>query len=264
MTPLTDLFLGATRLSLARVLGRRPPQILLACMPKSASSFVAAAVGNLPGMGVRSISYSRYYREQEIDISRLARRASQGFIAHHHIRYSDTTGTILDQFGIAPVVQTRNVFDVVASLRDHMRNISPKWPHARFTPAHAELPDAELEQAITDLMMPWYLTFYISWLERPDALWIDYEEVRVEPAEVVARIAEHAGMRVSEAEIMRAVAAADANPPRYNQGVSGRGKAICPPARERLLALAAYYPDVDFAPLGISPDGIDHTRSPVS
>lgn len=238
--------LGRTRVSAARV-----PHVLVACMPKSASSFLAAAIAGLPGMRQVSYSEGRDFREQELDLHRLCQYATIPSVSQQHVRYSSVTEELIRDFGITPVVLTRNLFDVVASMRDHVRGPESRGPAGYLTERHLALPDHELDVVIADIMMPWYFTFYLSWLECPEALRFTYEDVRSDPGRVLSRIAEVAEMDCSPDCIRGAVESALATAPRLNKGVSGRGESIAPEARERILHLAAHYPEKDFTVLGL-------------
>lgn len=241
-----DIIVSALRSLLARML---PPQphVLIACMPKSGSSFLTQALAALPGMCKVHLVPGYERREQEFDVTRLAKHSLRSYISQQHIRYSETVKLQIQQFGIRPVVLTRNLFDVVASLRDHVRNESPKMSMAWLTDEHAALPDHELDLVIADLVMPWYVQFFVSWKDCPEALWIDYEEVRTRPGAVVRRVVAHGRINATDDEINRAVAGAAAAPKRLNKGVQGRGADIFSLARQRIEEFIRCYPEVDFS-----------------
>jgi hypothetical protein len=251
MRLIRDLAHGAVSAAAASMLPRRP-RVLIACTPKSASSFLADAVAALPRMRRATITYSVDWREHEIDTPRLAKHLLHPFVAQSHLRYSRVTGGILDRFNIVPVVQTRDLFDSVASVRDHIRNESFHLPMATLLPEHPAASDHELELLIAHLVMPWYISFFVGWLQRDDALWVNYEQIRTEPETVLAAIATRAGIRAGAREIAAAVETAKARRKRFNVGRSGRGADINPDAKEHIRRLAGHYPTVDFSPVGIS------------
>ena len=83
---------------------------------------------------------------------------------------------------ISPSSCGGNLFDVVISIRDHQRNENSTGPVAFLTEYHANLPDRELELAITRLAIPWYINFYMSWREYPNALLVRYEHLIASPS----------------------------------------------------------------------------------
>jgi hypothetical protein len=246
------LFFGSMITTTRRALRLKRPHVLIACMPKSASSFLSDAVAAIDGMRLGSLAWSYGGREQTLDVVQLARIDHRSYVAQQHLRYSGDVGELIAEFNLTPVVLTRNVFDVVASFRDHIRSLEPGdelWL-APLTPSHGKLPDAALEDLIADLIMPWYINFYASW-NGLDALRVTYDQVRSDPAEAVRRICERAGIAHDERAIAAAVETARAKAKRFNQGVSGRGVSLSPYARDRIASFARHYPEVDFREIGI-------------
>jgi hypothetical protein len=225
------------------------PHILIACMPKSASTFLTRAVSGLPGIKNVSLVAGYGRREQELDTTKLARHSLKGYVAQHHLRYSEATGALIRKRGISPIVLSRNLFDVVTSIRDHLRNESVEMPMAWFAPEHAAMPDDKLDEMIADHVMPWYVQFFFSWQHCPEALYARYEDVKNNPEAVVGRIASYAGVKTDMQTIQKAVASARAAAPRLNKGVSGRGKQISPRAKNHILRLASRYPKIDWVPV---------------
>ena len=72
---------------------------------------------------------------------------------------------------------TWNIFDIVASIRDHTRNELSHSPMVAIGPEHAKLPDSALEELIAELAIPWFINFYVSW-QNVDCLRLDYEWLR--------------------------------------------------------------------------------------
>jgi hypothetical protein len=247
------LFFGSLITTTRRALGLKRPHVLIACMPKSASSFLIDAVAGMKGIRHGSLAWSYGGREQTLDVVQLARIDHRSYVAQQHVRYSGDVGEFITEFNLTPVVLTRNVFDVVASFRDHIRSLEPgdELMLAPLTPSHAKMPDAALEDLIADLIMPWYINFYASW-SGVESLRVTYDQVRSDPADVVRRICQRAGIAHDEGAIAAAVESARAKAKRFNKGVSGRGAALSPYARERIASFARHYPAVDFSEIGIS------------
>ncbi len=245
------LLIGSVKTTVRRAFGIRRPHVLIACMPKSASTFVTDALAEMPGIRRGHLAWTYGAREQVLDVIQMARSDLFGYVAQHHVRYSRHVADSIVEYGLTPVVLTRNIFDAVASYRDHIRNESTESPIVPLGPEHANLPDAALDELIADLIAPWYISFYVGW-QGVDCLHISYDEVRTSPHDVVRRICERARIRTDERGIARAIEAARAKAHRFNKGVSGRGEGISPQARERIASFARHFPDVDFAPIGIT------------
>ena len=223
----------------------RPTFILIACQPKSASTFLTQAIANLPGFKSVGLVPGYDRREQELCEARLQRfRFRQGklYVAQHHVRHSLPTQQLIDKYGICVVVLIRDLFDVVISLRDHVRKESPVGPMLYLDTAHPSLSDDALEQAIARLALPWYLNFYMSWRGVPGVTLVNYDDLLDQPRETVASICAQAGIGATADVIDRAIAGARGQTTRFNKGQRGRGQLLSQTTRNLILDLLALYP----------------------
>lgn len=226
-------------------------RILLACMPKSGSTFLSNTVGRLPGF--RKIALTRHYSrvEQDISFSLALRKYKYSYICQQHVRYNARTAEAIETFDLTPVVLVRNIYDCVVSLRDHLRRESIETPMAYLLESHLALEDAEIEALIVDLAVPWYVNFYVSWMFCPNALWLTYEDVVADPAKVIATILERAGAKTDDAEIARSLSAADPSADRKNAGRAGRGKGLREESKAAIHRYREFYPEIDFSRIGL-------------
>lgn len=215
--------------------------VLIACMPKSASTFVSRSLAQAASLRIADIAVASGRSEQEISADKAWRENHKNYVAHMHVTGNQNTKASIERFGMVPVVLTRNLLDCVASLRDHIRNESPEASMAWFDESHAGLEDSDLEDAIADLAMPWYIRFHVSWW-KANALRLNYEDVIGAPGAALEAIADAARIDLGSASI-------DAPTPsmRFNKGVSGRGQVISAYAKDRIRGLTRHYPDVDFS-----------------
>lgn len=167
------------------------------------------------------------------------------FVAQHHVRYSKPTEKIIRRYQLKPVVLIRSLYDTTMSLRDHIRRDGVNFPMAYFAESDRSKSDAELEQMIAHLAVPWYLNFYMSWRDVEGTLLVNYHDVRADPVAVVDRVLQFAGRPTSREEIEKAVAAVDPKKTRYNKGVSDRGLSMCPEAKDTIRRLVKLYATED-------------------
>lgn len=253
----------ATRDSLAR--------LLIACMPKSGSTYVSEVLCNLPGLSRAHLVPGFQRREQELcplemyyaerqmmEARRLAfdggqdLRSVRGYVAQRHVRHSKTTGALIDAFGVKPIVLVRNIFDIVPSLRDHLVKNAIYMPMAYFTEDMRDWPAEKIDAFIVDMAVPWYFNFFVSWLERPDALRVSFDDLMANKQAEFTRILGYAGLAVSASELAAAIDKADGGgKTRKNQGVAGRGSDLPEALKARIRQYAAYYPGVDFSSIGL-------------
>ena len=218
-------------------------------MPKAASTFLARAVGSLHGMRIKPVAIGGGRNEQDLDPVRLAYNDSTTYVAQHHVRYGNTTAELIQEFGITPIVLVRNLADAMASMLDHIETEEIADPSIWLTNEHMNLPREDRERVIADLMLPWYVQFYVGWTTCNSAVWVTFDEVRTDPQAVVRRVAKSAGISYAEDDLRRAVSKASDAMPRFNKGISGRGADLSDYMHSRIAALVAHYPNVDFSPV---------------
>jgi Sulfotransferase domain/Protein of unknown function (DUF1232) len=231
----------------------KPLHILIACMPKSGSTYLTDVISQCPGIRRAILTPSAGRREQEIDEQLLRKLDRSSFVAQHHVRNSDWTSEMCRSYRVTPIVLVRSLQDVVVSLRDHMRSESAVFPQFFADARHASLDDASLEQMIARLALPWYLNFYMSWRETPGALMVSYEELTAAPDQVIREILLFAGADVSLEDLreaMEKVAGRDAS--RLNIGAAGRGSSLQPQTVRTILDLVDLYPEAADDPYIIS------------
>lgn len=243
--------------------GRNEPYLLIACMPKSGSTFLRVALMELTGYRRARLTYGVERSEQELYLPAL--RAARRFpsVTQQHLKANRPNLELMRDFGIRPVVLVRNLCDVVISIRDHLYNEG----FERFQTFYANERFSELDEkaqldAIIELGLPWYVHFYVSWVDavakgRTEALWLSYEQARSNWTAALRRVSDFYGLGKSDAEVEQAVARAQASrtSTRLNRGLAGRGQAILSADQQRrIVELTRFYPWVDFTPIGIPPD----------
>ena len=99
-----------------------PVRILLACMPKSGSTFLSDLICALPDFKRAKLSPTPAGgRQHELDEGRLRRAGHGNFVGQVHVLNSDWTAKMCTDFGLKPVVLVRSLPDAIVSLRDHIR-----------------------------------------------------------------------------------------------------------------------------------------------
>ncbi|RMG85935.1 MAG: hypothetical protein D6712_08630 [Chloroflexi bacterium] len=243
-----DLVKYATGISLSK----DKHHLLVACMPKSGSTFLTRIISELPGFSNVALVPGYGHREQELDTLMLLYWHRKNYVAQHHVRYSETLSQQITRFGLRPIVLVRNIYDIVISIKDHLRNESVVSPMGYVFPYMTAWDDAELEIFIANMILPWYFNFYLSWLECENKLLIRYEKLRENPVHVVSTICEFYKLGLAKVDIESAIEAAKSKNTRKNKGIAGRGLSLAPEAREHIDKMASFYKGVDFSPIGIA------------
>jgi Sulfotransferase domain len=271
------------------VLAPDSSRILVACMPKSGSTYLSAMVSCLPEMRRAYLYQTRVERrEQELDLMRLReeeertlqlrspkglrrrfstqvrsllrsqssnnatpKRGTRGYVCQHHVRYSSPTERIIADYDIKPIVLVRNIFDATVSLRDHLIDQSVFMSMGYFSEDMRNWPEDQVTDFLVDMVVPWYINFFVCWQECPDKLMLTYEELRQDPIGCLEKVANKADLHVSRTDCENARELAKAKKTRLNKGVEGRGDQLSRGQREKIAAYTRYYPKVDFSPIGL-------------
>ena len=233
------------------------PKLLLACMPKSGSTWLTNVLEDTLGLPARRCYLEADRNEQELDAIALFQSWGQRTLfVQQHIRYSRITLGLCRAFSTKIVVLTRRLDDVVVSLRDHVERESPECSmfYTETEWFAARTPEAQLD-FIIDHAMPWYLNFFVGWHralgEHPaDILHVRYEDLLGNSAACVDRIARFYGtstVRPGAVDLDRRVGT------RFNQGRIGRGRELLSAQQQaRLRQLAAPYEGVvDLGTVGL-------------
>jgi sulfotransferase family protein len=241
------------------------PYLFVACMPRTASTFLSEAICELTGFKRVELADTYAENEQELDVPRLLDAYSYGSVTQQHVLANARTIELMQRYSIRPVVLVRNVFDIVISIRDFLHTEGcAKWPTFFCTDeSFRSLDEASQLEQIVELGIPWYFDFFVSWNEAKrrqavDTLWVTYEDAVADWAGTMAQIATFYGIERDRDAIESALerTRARASSLRLNKGTSGRGETILhESARERIERYARFYPEIDFSLIGLGPHG---------
>lgn len=274
LTQLTELVLRA-RLTASRA---RQPNILLACAPKSASTFISAALCRAMEVSQVSLALPAYtaysssvlganLRNQETDELALMRHGLNGigYVAQHHVRCTPYLCRQIELYNIRPIVSIRNYFDTLVSLDDMFmepRKVARSGnPHYFFDglPTHyASMDPVDRYHLLVDANCVWYVQFLLNWRKCEAAglvkpLWVSYEkDFLTDKAALGERIADFVGREFVNPERIAETFGDTSNGRklRLNKGVSGRGADIPSVIRDKVHGIMGRYrSEGDLSPL---------------
>ncbi len=198
--------------------------ILIACMPKTASTYLCGAISRLPGIKEAVLTVGHHRREQELCPLECALLHHLDYVASHHVRYSEATRDIMQRFGIFPVILIRNIYDCVVSLRDHLVRESLDIPQAYVPRNFRALTTEQQFDYIIDFIVPWYASFFASWSEyKGPAIRLRYEWLVQNFPAAIEQILRAIGASASRKEILTALEQVNPTERRFNVGRVGRG-----------------------------------------
>lgn len=228
-------------------------KILLACFPKSGSTFTSSIIGQKDGFKKLDLTPAYGRREQELDIRYLYKYRNINFVAQHHVRCSMHLEELLQQYNVKPIILVRNIYDCLVSFADHTRNESIIWPFAVITEEHTKLADEQLYRVIADLVVPWYINFYVGWkMSSIEPLIVKYEDMIDNPENYFKKIFDAADINITSKELTELTGKVQSENTRFNKGIEGRGRSLPPEVKKHIKRLASHYPFVDFSDIGIS------------
>ena len=238
----------------AEQLGRH---LFIACVPKSASTFLKNLLVNVTGYRDLFTVYAAGQSEHEVYLPTLREFAHLDTVTQQHCRASDANVHLMQGFGIRPVVLVRNIFDSVMSLLDFYNEGAFQTSYAR-----ADWPALDEETKIDLLIenvIPWYFQFVASWdlvekQKRLELHWLSYEDLVADKPSSVLKVLEFYGLGASRRGIEERIGEieSEARKIRFNKGVTGRGRSgLNDRQKEQVRRLTRFYPSTDFGRIGL-------------
>lgn len=234
------------------------PHLLIACQPKTGSSFLKNALCRITGFRDVFFFHASGQAEQELYLPILLEFATIPTVTQQHCRASEANVQMMQAFGIRPVVLVRDIHDIVVSLHDFYLQGAVRGTF--FSPADfAAMTEESRLDLIIDHVVPWHLQFVASWqqVEREQRLplmWLTYETMMADKPAALRGVLRFWGLEYPPERVEAGVetALADGRRNRLNKGVSGRGlTGLSPGQKDRIRSLARHFPSADFGILGI-------------
>lgn len=231
--------------------------IFIACVPKSASTFLKNLLLNLTGYRDLFSVYAAGQNEHEIYLPTLRESAQFNTVTQQHCRASDANVHLMQAFGIRPVVLVRNIFDSVMSLLDFYNKGAFQTSYFR-----ADWPKLDEETKIDLLIenvIPWYLQFVASWdlvekQKRLEICWLTYEQLIADKPSSVLNVLEFYGLGAPRRGVEQRIREieSEGRKIRFNKGITGRGRsALSDAQKEKISRLTRFYPSTDFGRIGL-------------
>ena len=231
--------------------------IFIACVPKTASTFLKNLLQNVTGYLDRFTVYAAGQSEHEIYLPTLRDSAHLDTVTQQHCRASDANIHLMQAFGIRPVILVRNIFDSVMSLLDFYNQGAFQTSYFR---ADWQALDEETKiDLLIENVIPWYFQFVASWdlaekQNRLELQWLTYEELVADKAAAVLNVLKFYGLGASRTALEQRIneIESDGRKNRFNKGVTGRGaRGLTVRQKEQVERLARFYPSTNFGRIGL-------------
>ena len=230
--------------------------VFIACVPKSASTFLKNLLVNLTGYRDLFTVYAAGPSEHEIYLPTLREWAHVDTVTQQHCRASDANIHLMQAFGIRPVVLVRNIFDSVMSLFDFYNNGAFQSSYHRAD--WQELDNETKIDLLIENVIPWYFQFVASWdlaekQKRVDLHWLTYEELIADKPSSVLKVLKFYGLGASRRGLEQRIRQIESEERkiRFNKGIVGRGSGLNDRQKERIRRLTRFYPTTNFGRVGL-------------
>ena len=156
--------------------------LFISSFPKSGGTFLFHLFEYLTGY--KGIIFIKAFdrTEQDIDENKLTQNKRINTVTYQHMRASNKNLELLNAYELKPVVLTRNIFEVIASLWRHLENEPHNnwWPMAYVDEDYFTLDREKQIYFLIDAFLPWLTHFYLSWqhvAKKQNILWLDYNDL---------------------------------------------------------------------------------------
>lgn len=235
----------------------RKQHICIACFPKSGSTFLARVLEK--ALCFKFIHYA-YMGDSEHNISesRLIDNLHYNTVTHLHMTATSNNRLMISRYNLKLVVQVRNIFDCLISLRDHIRDQAKVWPMAVVEEEFLSWDERKQFDFLIDNFVPWYIKFYVSWYtvsQSQPVYWLRYEDLMENKYATISNLLIYHKVKF-ESQKLKAILDSNAKLKkgdfRYNVGISGRGREKLNNTQiERIVKFTKYYPSINFQRIGI-------------
>jgi hypothetical protein len=234
--------------------------LCVACFPKSGSTYLAKTLAIV--LKYKFVHYAHLLDdEHKINETLLIDNLHFNTVTHLHITGTASNLFYLDYYKIRPVVQVRNIFDCIVSLRDHIEAESPVWPMAIIEKEFHFWDYEKQYDFIIDNFVPWYIKFYVSWSRMSKKIqsplfWVQYEELMENKHEVISNLLRYFNIPFDQEKLKMVLAEQSSmlkkGDYRLNIGRKGRGEESLSLAQmNRVKNFTRYYSSVDFKKIGL-------------
>ncbi|MFT4552125.1 MAG: hypothetical protein ACI9S8_000750 [Chlamydiales bacterium] len=243
--------------------------VIVLANPKSGGSFFHFALIEVLRYKKNQFTYKGGFSHHNLYWPKvLAEKASgQNTVAHHHSLGNQDNIYSIQRGQLIPIVLSRNIFDTIVSLRDHLSRAKPEetgWFFSVFPPSRLKnfklLSNERQLDFLIERFCHLFFDFYISWKEAAqykviNPLFITYEELIGDKVGTVIKAANFIGEEVSEAMTLQCVLELEKNRKReirFNEGRIGRGKEVLSEEQvKKICKISEFYHSFDLEGLGI-------------
>lgn len=173
--------------------------VLLACLPKSGSTFIAKTIVNITGYDFVQFQPYRATNEHNILPGVFYSNLNKNTVTQLHIKPSILNKKLLQEHDIKVVYLTRNILDSLRSIHHHILNENDQWFMFTAVEDYQNWHTERQFDFLIDLVLPWYVNFISSWqyeIEKGslNILEVSYEDFKTNNIKVISKILKFYGL----------------------------------------------------------------------
>jgi hypothetical protein len=180
--------------------------ILIACLPKSGSTFIASTIKNITEFNFIQFQPVRGTNDHNIDPSIFYSSLKVNTVTQLHLKPNALNKKLIKENNIKVVYLYRSILDSLRSFHNHILNENDQW--FMFT-ASKDFKNWNIERQfdfIIDLILPWYINFITSWENEItygslEILPIDYDDFKKDNHQIINKILKFYGLDYDQAKV---------------------------------------------------------------
>ncbi|WP_428024401.1 sulfotransferase domain-containing protein [Arcobacter sp.] len=223
--------------------------------PKTGSTWLTSMIKNDLNFYTSQLVIDYDRREQEIQLEAfykaLLKPEINYFFGHKHTRFSEYTKNFIEYFNVNVILQCRNIFDTVISVKDHLNQTKENGSMSNVPKDFYNWADEQQIDFIIDTLIPWYFNFYSSWFEyikeNKNIYLITYEDLLLDPKQELKKI--YIKFNYNQESIEEILSKKSFT--RFNKGILGRGEILNKSQKNKIVNISKYYKNVDFSSIGL-------------
>lgn len=205
--------------------------IFIACFPKSGSTYLTDLLRKITGYQVGHTVQYYAHNEQDISETRLQYLVGKKVVIQQHAKGTCNNIQLMEKYKILPTVLVRNIFDVVISAADHIKNEDNRGPSVFIHSEYDQMSETEKLDFLISNLLPWYLSFFASWRHASETypvIFVTYEQLFSNQLSVVKKILDYYNIldKYDDNFLLETISSMPVNANRKNVGRSGRGNEI--------------------------------------
>jgi len=223
--------------------------ILIACLPKSGSTFIAKTLCEITGFKFVQFQPVRATNDHNIDSAVFYNNLSINTVTQLHLKPNLLNRKLLIENRIKVIFLYRGILDSLRSFNNHILSENDQWFMFTATNNYEEWAEEKQFDFLIDMVLPWYINFITSWrieleLKEIDILEIDYDDFNHDNENTLRKVLKFYGLNYSDEIIQKGLnfSFTKKTQLRYNKDLIKKKYTFNDKQLKRIKNMISYYP----------------------